>query len=266
MRFPMADSPRFLLVAWLVAAAWFPAQSCAQVALFGGISWFHWDENTSPSVTESGPLFDLGFEYFVPRDTGLMLGYRGKLWFGETDYDGSTLFPPHTPVQATTDYTGFSNELQGRYRQPTRSGRFSDVVLGLGYDTWERKLSRIQREDYRVLYARMGFENSSRQTRSWTFGGGIKYPMWTHEDAHLDEVGFDSNPTLKPEGAISLYGEIGYRFDLRWRLVGYYDGYRFNESEPVQVNDLVMGMGPVTLVQPASTMSVLGLKLEYRLD
>lgn len=261
----MTRAARFLPVAWLAAAALLPAPSIAQVALSGGASWFHWDEDTSPTVTESGPLFGLGFEYFVPREAGLILGYRGKLWFGEMDYEGSTLFPPHIPVQATTDYTGFSNELQSRYRTPARSGRFSDLVFGLGYDTWERRLSRIQREDYRVFYARLGFENSSRQTRSWTFGGGIKYPFWTHEDAHLDEVGFDSNPALKPDGAISLYAEIGYRFDVRWRLVGYYDGYRFNESDPVQVNDLVMGMGTVTLVQPASTMSILGLKLEYRL-
>jgi hypothetical protein len=261
----MKRAPRFLLVISLVAAAALPGTSFAQLAFFGGVSWFHWDEDTSPEVTESGPLFDLGFEYFTPGDIGLILGYRGRLWFGETDYEGSTLFPPHTPVEATTDYMGFSNELQGRYRRPANAGRFSDVVFGLGYETWERQLSRIQSEDYRVLYARLGFENSSRQVRSWSFGGGIKYPFWTDEDAHLDEVGFDSNPALEPGGAVSLYAEVGYRFDPRWRLVGYYDGYRFNESDPVQVTDTVMGMGTVTIVQPASVMSVLGLRLEYRL-
>ena len=248
----------------MLAAVSAPALSPAQVSLNGGIEYFRWEEDTSPTVAETGPLFNFGLDYFTPTQAGLVLGYRGRIWFGSVDYEGSTLFPPHTAVESTTDYTGFSNEVQMRYRKMSQANRLVDLVFGLGYDAWERKLSSIQREDFDVFFARLGFESHAGPAGAWSFGGGIKYPFATREDAHLNEVGFDANPKLEPEGAPSLYAEVGYRINPRWRLVGYYDGYRFEQSDPVEVNDLVMGLGAVTLVQPESTMSVFGLKLEYR--
>jgi hypothetical protein len=246
-----------------LAAASLPSLSLAQVSLSGGVEYFRWEEDTSPTVTETGPLLNFGFNYFTPKTLGWVLGYRGKVWLGSVDYEGSTLFPPNTPVQSTTEYTGFSNELQIRYRVPAQSNRVSDLVLGLGYDAWERELSTVQREDFDVFYARVGFENQSGRAKSWSFGGGLKYPFRIREDAHLDEVGFDANPELEPGAAVSFYAEIAYRVDPRWRLVGYYDGYRLTQSDPVQVNAISPPLGPVTLFQPESTMSVLGLKLEY---
>jgi hypothetical protein len=240
-----------------------PGMACAQLQLWGGVEYFKWDEDTTPSVTETGPVLAVGFDYFVPRDSGFVPGYRGKLWFGSIDYEGADLFTG-APVNSTTDYTGFSNELQGRFRgAPRAGGYFTDFVLGVGYDTWERKLSSAQKESFSVGYARLGFEVQSKATKSWSGSAGIKYPFYTREDAHLTDIGFDANPKLEPGKSLSLYADLGYRFTPNWRLTGYYDGYRFTESNAVTVNEIAMGLGPVTLVQPASTMSVFGLKIEY---
>ena len=43
----------------------------------------------------------------------------------------------------------------------------------------------------------------------------------------------------------------------------YYDGYRFSRSATVQANEVANGLGPATLVQPATNMSIIGLRFEY---
>jgi len=96
----------------------------------------------------------------------------------------------------------------------------------------------------------------------WIFGLGVKYPFYTHEDAHMTDLGFDRNPALKPGGGASLYGNLSCRLNEKLRLTVYYDGYEFRQSPAEAVNGTT---GPTAVVQPASTMSVIGLKLEYRL-
>lgn len=254
---------RRLLPKLFLLAALVPSPAVSQLAVSVGAEYFWWKEDTTPSVTETGPLYAFGIEYFTRGEEGPVLGYRGKFWLGRVDYDGALLFSG-TLIESTTHYTGFGNELQLRHRVPAERGQVTDLVLGLGYESWERKLSAVQREDYQVLYARLGIEGSSRNSDSWSFAAGAKYPFWTREDAHLDNIGFDANPKLKPEGAVSAYAEVGYHFESGLRLVGYYDGYRFRESNVVQVNEVYSGT-PVFLLQPESTLSIVGLKLEYRL-
>ena len=94
---------------------------------------------------------------------------------------------------------------------------------------------------------------------------GFKYPVWTYENAHFDEIGFDSNPILHPGKEVSPYGSLGYRFTPKLQLAVYYDGFRFSGSAPVQTNEIAHGLGPTTLVQPDTTMSIYGIRLEYQL-
>ena len=66
-------------------------------------------------------------------------------------------------------------------------------------------------------------------------GGGLKYPVYIVENAHLDAIGFDQNPSLHPGRAPAFYAELGYRLGRRWTLSSYYDSYRFKESPAERV-------------------------------
>ena len=248
----------------LCAAVVIPGICRAEISLNGAIEYLSWKETTTPQVKETGPLFALGIAYTQDRDSGALFAYRGKLWGGTVEYDGSTLFG-NTPTASRTGYAGFGNELQARWRRSDALDSNVDIVLGAGVDVWRRSLSSVQKEDFAIGYLRLGVESSTDDSKQWSVSLGLKYPVWTYEDAHLDDIGFDSNPTLRPGREISPFGSLGYRLARNLRLIGYYDGFRFSRSAPVQTNAVAMGVGPVAPVQPATTMSVFGLKFEYRL-
>ncbi|UCH46908.1 MAG: hypothetical protein JSU95_12470 [Betaproteobacteria bacterium] len=239
-----------------------PAISHAQLTLSAGLEYLQWEEDTTPAVTEDGFLFALGVGYTQGRDSGFLVGYRGRLWTGVVDYEGSTLLT-NQPVTSTTNYLGLTNELQGRWRRPLEGKKYRlDILAGLGIDAWRRELSSVQREDYLVAYLRTGLEFDSASSNTWLAGLGVKYPFWIREDAHLTNIGFDSNPELSPGGKISAYAHLGYRMSRWWSIVGYADGYRFSKSDPVTVTEVRRGLGTVTVFQPASDMLFLGVKLE----
>jgi len=248
----------------VLCAALLPCVACAELTLSAGVDYLHWTESSTPQVKETGPLYGLGVAYTQDRDAGALFAYRGKLWGGKVDYDGATLFGG-MPVQTTTNYTGVGNELQVRWRKPGQPGGTFDGVLGAGLDVWRRSLSSVQKEDYAIGYLRLGVESGTDDWSKWSVSLGFKYPVWTYENAHLDQIGFDSNPILHPGREISPFGSLGYRLTANLQLVGYYDGFRFSQSAAVQTNEVDMGLGPTTLVQPASTMSLYGIKVEYRL-
>jgi hypothetical protein len=248
----------------VLCAALLPSIACAELTLSGGVDYLRWKEITVPAVKETGPLYGLGVAYTQNRDEGALFAYRGKLWGGSVNYDGATLFGG-TPVQSTTNYTGLSNELQVRWRKPGKTGGNLDGVLGAGLDVWRRSLSSVQNEDYAIGYLRLGVESGTDDSSRWTVSMGFKYPVWTYENAHLDQIGFDSNPILHPGRQISPFGSLGFRFTPKLQIVGHYDGFRFGRSSPVQANEVAMGLGPTTLVQPATTMSVFGIRVEYLL-
>lgn len=253
------NSAMVLYVAFAV-----PGICRAELALNGAVEYLSWKEATTPQVKETGPLLTLGISYIENRESGALFAYRGKLWGGTVEYDGSTLFG-NTPTSGRTTYAGLDNELQARWRRSHAPDAKVDIVLGAGVDAWRRSLSAEQKEDFAIGYLRLGIESSTDDSKRWSVSMGLKYPVWTYEDAHLDDVGFDSNPTLRPGREISPFGSLGYRLAQSLRLIGYYDGFRFSRSAPVQTNEVALGVGPVALVQPATTMSVFGLKLEYRL-
>lgn len=253
---------RLLRVACLVPLA-AAGPAAADFSVSAGMEYFRWKEHATPSVTETGPMLALGLAYTQDKRDGALFAYRGRAYFGDVDYDGYYLFTG-APASGTTRYAGMSNEGQLRWRAqiPGRSDYHFDYVFAVGWDTWERKLSSTQQEDYNIDFARLGGELGLKEGEGFSVGLGIKYPFYTSEDAHLTDLGFDSNPKLKPGRDASLYGNITYHLNPKWRLTAYYDGFEFRQSQGQAVNG---PLGPDTVYQPASTMSVIGLKIEYRL-
>jgi len=229
----------------------------AQLAVSGGLEYLHWAEDTQPiSVRERGPLVTAGLAYTQPKDKGFLFAYRGKLYIGEVDYDGALLFAPNVPITGTTRYTGVANEAQLRYRV----GHGLDFFGAAGVDAWERRLSSDQKENFTIAFVRLGVESTSKG-KGWLLGAGIKYPVWARENAHFDDLGYDQNPYLKPGKNVSVFGQVGYRFEEHWALIGYMDSFRFSQSNVVTVTR--NGAPAGAFLQPASELYVFGLKLEY---
>jgi hypothetical protein len=218
---------------------------------------FHWAEETQPKVTETGPRFGIGIGWTQDRDSGWLAAWRGEFYGGSVEYNGALLFPPNDPVKGTTEYTGFITELHVLYRT---SGGGAALLAGLGFDYWNRQLSSIQAEEWYVTFVRLGGELGNRARRGGGFfaGAGVKYPIYIAEDAHLDDIGFDSNPTLHPGRAPSLYAELGYRFAENWTLTGYYDSYRFKKSAEESTS---AGGVAFRVFQPESKVDTFGVRL-----
>ena len=232
----------------------------AELTVYGGAEYFDWRESTTPSVTETGPLALGGLIWLQGGERGLVFGYRGEIYAGSVNYDGADLFTG-APLQSTTDYLGVLNEGQVRYRIPAWPTEHVDVMLSVGADLWRRQLSSDQKEDWAVLYARLGVElGPSAGKAGWIGSAGVKYPFYVYENAHLTDIGFDQNPTVHPGGSWSGYASFGYRFGGHWSVVGFYDSYRFQQSPSVQVS---MGSAAGYVYQPKSSMDVLGVTVLY---
>ena len=249
-----------------LAALAVSAPASAGWSITGDFERFRWAESTDPRVTETGPMFGIGGRFTLERPAGWQFGWRGRLYVGSVDYDGAFL-DTGAPATGTTDYTGLLNEAQAVYRLPgNRQGL--ELVSGLILDYWNRQLSRDQREEYWIASLRLGLQADRRESTGWFGGGGLKYPFYTREDAHLTEIGFNSNPRLEPKGEVSLYADFGYRFNRNISLAVYYDSYRFKESDPTPrlTNPFVSGCAPpggCRLIQPTSKVDSLGLRLQY---
>lgn len=245
------------LAAFALALSW-GASAHAGWSVSADVEHFRWGESTDPAVNERGPRWGLGWEYRAERPAGWQFAYQGQFRRGTVDYTGSFLFT-NLPTTARVRYTGLVNEAQGIYRfggDPLGL----EFVSGLGWDLWERNILPNQREDYSVLFLRLGANVDPRLAQGWFGGGGLKLPFYTSENAHFDEIGGDSNPRLKPEGRWSPYAQAGYRFSPAWSLIAYYDSYRFAESKAVPVN---LGTSSVFFFQPQSTLQTYGLRLRY---
>jgi hypothetical protein len=225
------------------------------------LEYFRWRESTDPIVTERGGRFGLGWDFVGERPAGWQFAYHGEFRRGTVDYTGALLFDPTQAVTARTRYTGLVNEAQGIYRFAHPLG--VELVGGLGYDYWERNILPDQREDYSVVFVRLGLNIDPRASRGWFGGGGLKRPFYVSENAHFEELGFDQNPKLEPEGRWSVYGQAGYRFTPAWGLIGYYDSYRFAESKPVRATSSAFPGSTFLFVQPASSVNSYGLRLKY---
>lgn len=246
----------------LLAAALLALSAGAQAgwSVSADLEAFQWKEDGTPSVSEKGPRYGLSWGYLHERDAGWQWAYRGQFRRGTVDYSGAFLFTGQ-PTSARTRYTGLVNELQGIYRFPQSYG--FELLGGLGFDYWERNILPSQKEDYSVVFARLGFNIDPRAARGFFGGAGVKVPFYVSENAHLDELGFDQNERLNPKGELSVYAQAGYRFAARWSLIGYYDGYRFGESKTVTTTSSAFPGTQFLLFQPASKVDSFGLKLQY---
>ena len=250
---------RKLLAALALAACAASAQAGWSVS--ADAEHFRWRESTDPVVTEKGQRFGLGWDFLAEREAGWQFAYRGQFRRGTVNYDGSFLFSGD-PATARVRYTGLVNEVQGIYRLPdNRLGL--ELVGGLGHDYWERNILPDQQEDYSLIFVRLGLNLDRRATPGWFGGGGVKLPIWVSENARFDELGFDQNPRLEPEGRWSIYAQAGYRFTPAWSLIGYYDSYRFSESKPVAVTTPTDPGTTFFFVQPQSRMDTYGVRLRY---
>ena len=139
------------------------------------------------------------------REPGLSAGYNLKLYTGNVDYTGAFV-GTNIPVSGETHYRGMVNEIQALYRMPQN---MVDIVLAAGWDRFDRELNSSQEESWDVVYARLG-ANFNALTRQGVFGSvGVKYPVWTRENAHLTAAGFDQNPRLRPGKDFSFYATLG---------------------------------------------------------
>ncbi|MEO8040460.1 MAG: hypothetical protein ABI794_16955 [Betaproteobacteria bacterium] len=246
-----------LIVLFVVAVASMPVH--AQLSVGGGLDYLRWTEDTAPEVRERGALLVLTGGYTQRRDKGALFAWRGTLYGGAVDYDGSTLFPPLQTVQGTTDYGGTSQEAQFRYRIPVRGGARVDLVAAGGFDLWRRQLSTIQKEDYLVGFVRLGLE-LDRDGRGLIAGGGLKQPIRVRERAYLD--GMNPDPIeLRPGNETSFYLMLGYQLDRHWRIAGTLDSFRFSRSPATGAT--VPGFGAGQFFQPASTLYRVGARVEY---
>ena len=240
----------------------FGADAHAGWSLSADLEHFRWRESTDPSVTETGPRYGLGWDFVDEREAGWQFAYRGAFRRGTVDYNGALLFDPSVKVTARTRYTGLVNEAQGIYRFAS-SPYGLEAVGGLGFDYWERNILPDQREDYWLVFIRLGLNLDRRAERTWFGGGGLKLPLYVSENARFDELGFDQNPRLHPEGRWSLYAQAGYRFTRAWSLVGYSDSYRFAESKPVDVTTSALPGTTFSFVQPQSRVDTYGVRVRY---
>lgn len=247
---------RLLSVALSAGSICAAGSACADWSAGAGFESFRWKESTSPSVKESGLRWAADLTWQQSKQPGFSLGYNLKVYTGDVDYTGATLFGG-VPVSDDTRYRGMINEVQTFWRMP----QGVDFVIAAGWDRWKRKLkSTGQQEDYDVLYMKLG-ANLNAAAREGVIGSvGVKYPAWTRENAHFDVLGASNNPRLRPGRQISLYGTLGYRFNPQWDVIAYYDSYRLKESNTVAV---VLPTATAGFFQPESKMDVFGLKLQH---
>jgi hypothetical protein len=241
----------------------FPSQAETQLGV--GLEYFDWSETTTPQVKETGPLLSLHASYVEDKTEGIVFGAKGRLWLGSVDYEGATLIT-NQPISGTTDYSGIAGEGQIRWRSPAGANHL-DVLFGLGFDYWVRKLTRDQSEEYTVLAARLAVESSPNKESGLLAGVGVKYPFYVSENGNFKDVGATNNPTLKPKGALSATAHLGFRIDRRWQIIGYYESIWLDESDPVFVNfPSGASLSSGFYFQPESRMNVIGIRVEYRIQ
>jgi hypothetical protein len=234
----------------LIAAS--PAHADWSVGVGG--EHLNWRETTTPGVKETGLRMALDLTWSQTRAPGISAAYNAKFYVGNVDYRGALM--NGTPISTDSHYRGLAHEFQALYRTAQSP---VDFVAAVGWDSWRRRLSSIQRENFDVLYARLGVASNAQVTQGAIGSLGIKYPLWVSENANLTSIGFDQNPRIRPGREVSFYGSLGYRFNPSWDVLAYYDSYRFSQSDAVNVT--AAGV-PGTVWQPESRMDVIGVKLQ----
>ncbi len=233
----------------------------------GGLEHFQWTEypeGINGNPRETGMRSALFVNWAQDAGEGVSLAWRAKLYGGTVDYD-TFVSSTGAPVTTKTDYSGAASEGQLYFRDDL-GGYKLDYLGSLGLDSWRRSIRNVgfdQIEDYYILFMRAALRLAKPRSEAGFHAElGIKYPFWTRENAHLDTLGYTSNPPLSPKGRVSGYTEVGYRINARFDVVGYYDSWRFGRSDDVRANKPTDPAGAYWLIyQPRSSMDALGVKL-----
>lgn len=251
-----------ILAAALIASTIFPTSANATWDTGVSLEYYSWKEEIPESAhtpKESGPRYAIHLNWTENGDKGFLFAYRGKIYFGQVNYDTFTQLT-NTPMNTNSQYSGTAHEGQFYYRSDAGNYKL-DYVGSLGWDYWRRTIDYYLIEDYSILYLRGGLNlDQSGGRTGFHGGGGLKYPFWTAEDSHLKSQGFYSNPIITPGKNISLYAEFGYRINSHFDVIGYYDSWRFKKSNIVTTTDAT---GTWNIWQPKSSMDALGLRAMY---
>lgn len=233
-----------------------PISAYAQFQVEMGLESFHWLEHTDPiNVKEDGPRVAFGAGYVMPQVSGPLFTVFGRVYMGSVDYNGALLSNPSSPATGTTKYLGGTEGIGARYRWPDAI----DAVMGLEFDQWRRELTAEQREFYRFASVRFGLERVATARSPWIAGGGLRVLMSSNEEATFTGSSGSLDVTLKPGLGPNGYLHAGLRFTPHFTVLGYWDGMRLEESDPVPI-------GSNTVVfQPKSDMNLFGVRLLYGL-
>ena len=230
----------------------------AQWSVDAAIERFDWREHTAPiEVHETGPQFALGAEFVLPRASGFLFEYHGRLYGGSVDYNGSFQFDATQAVSGASAYLGTTQGAELRYRWPGAV----DAYVGLDLDVWRRKLSATQQETYRIGSALLGAERLATATSPFVAGAGMRLLLATGESATIEDAGFRYDLSLVPGFGASPVLHAGYRVRPQVTLLAYWDGMRLGRSNRIT---LIKRGRPVAVVsQPATDLSRIGLRVVY---
>lgn len=252
----------------LLAISLLAITSSAHAAWDAGVGlenfqWIEYPAGATGNPKESGARSALFVDWTQEGDQGALLAWRAKLYGGTVNYD-TFLISTGAPVSTRTDYNGAVNEGQMFYRDNLGDYKL-DYLASLGLDFWRRSIRGTggdQIEDYSILFLRAGLRLAKSGLETGFHGElGIKYPISSRENAHLDSMGYTSNPSISPKGSVSGYAELGYRINARLDVLGYYDSWRFGRSDNVTATDAA-GLA-YWIWQPKSNMDALGIKLLF---
>lgn len=251
-----------ILAATFLASTLLPFAALADRESGSGLEQYSWQEtlpNAALTPSEYGSRYALHLNWSEDADSGLLYAYRAKLYTGRVQYDTYTQFG-YLPVSSQSDYNGMTHEGQLISRRSMGNYRL-DYVGGLGWDRWQRTTNLNQVEDYSIWFLRTGVSlDQPMQGKGFHGSGGLKLPFRTSEDAHPDSAGYGTNPQLEPGKSVSLYAELAYRPGKYWDIVGYYDSWRFKQSDDVTATS---GSTLYGIAQPQSSMNTFGLKAMY---
>lgn len=230
----------------------------AQWSLDAGVEQFDWREHTTPIVVhEHGPRYFGSVGYMLPRERGALFAYRGTIYGGNPDYNGSFQFDDTKAASGASTYLGTTQRAEGRWRWPA----IADGVLGLEYETWKRQLSTTQAETYRTVSLRVGVEHIASASSRIVAGGGMRFMLDASEDASIEAVGLTYQLALRPGRGSNPYLHAGVRIVPHLTLLGSWDGMNLGESNQVVL--LKRGKPRAVVSQPSTDVTTLGVRLVY---
>lgn len=246
---------RWTLITAGVLSSIVPVVNASPVEIMTGSELMRWQEQ---DVAGGRRLEEQGTRYFVALEGENSVserwtyGFRGRIYSGAVACKG--WLKNGTACQYDSDYDGIaaSVDFVGRFRRD--DGDYSNwgLLFALGGEEWRHHLTGVNgySERYSVVLGRLGIAYLPQQ--GWFGSLGGNYPLVSSERVAL----FDG-VKLSPQGRFSLFARMGYRFNQHWSIHGYYDSYRFSESDAVTLTAAGVPVGVVQ--QPNSELHRVGI-------